>query len=86
MGKKFFITCDEATTICDKNQYKEASLYDKLRLNIHLLWCKHCSKYTKQNTLMTRIFGKHTSPCQEQKMPEDAKLELERKLEKELNN
>ncbi len=85
MGKRFFITCDEATAICDKNQYNEASLYDKIRLNFHLFRCKYCSKYTKQNSLMTRILGKHTSPCQEKKMPEAEKLDLEKRLEKELS-
>lgn len=54
---KLFISCDEATTICDKNQYGEASLYDKLRLNLHFLRCKICRVYTKQNTLLTKIFG-----------------------------
>jgi len=37
MRKKLMISCDEATTICDKNQYGEASNWDKLRLNFHLL-------------------------------------------------
>ena len=58
MGKKFFINCDEATTICDKSQYGEASLYDKIRLNIHMIMCKHCRKYTKQNSLMTDLLQK----------------------------
>ena len=29
MFKNFKITCDEATTICDKSQYKEASFLDR---------------------------------------------------------
>ena len=38
----FFINCDEATTICDKNQYKEASFWEKLKLGIHIFICKKC--------------------------------------------
>lgn len=50
------ISCDEATTICDKNQYKEASVVDKIRLTFHLLVCKYCRDYSKQNSTMTALF------------------------------
>lgn len=54
-----FISCDEATTICDKNQYGEASFVEKLKLKIHFLICKVCALYSKQNTLISSICGKH---------------------------
>ncbi|NEW78222.1 MAG: hypothetical protein GZ086_02110 [Gelidibacter sp.] len=47
------ITCDEATEICDKNQYKEASLWEKMKLGIHLFLCKKCGLYAKQNKVMS---------------------------------
>jgi hypothetical protein len=85
MGKNFFISCDEATTICDKSQYDEASLYDKIRLSIHLAFCKHCKDYTKQNRLMSDLFGRFATPCEgSDRMPEEDKNELELKLKEEL--
>ena len=59
MSKKIMISCDEATTICDKNQYGEASFWEKIKLNLHLLMCKHCRGYSKQNHLITKIVGKY---------------------------
>ena len=56
MFKGLKITCDEATTICDKNQYGEATFMDKLKLNLHFMKCKICSLYTKQNTTLTKIY------------------------------
>lgn len=56
MGK-FFITCDEATMICTKSQYKEARFSDKLKLTIHMLTCKVCKCYSNQNSMMTKMFG-----------------------------
>ena len=56
MFKGLKITCDEATTICDKNQYGEATFMDKLKLNLHFIKCKICSLYTKQNTALTKIY------------------------------
>ena len=56
MGK-FKITCDEATAICDKNQYGEASFRDKLKLMIHFYGCKICKCYSDQNNKMTKIYN-----------------------------
>ena len=50
------ISCDEATKICDKNQYGEASLWDKIKLNFHLFLCKKCGLYSKQNTVLTKCY------------------------------
>ena len=84
---KFMISCDEATAICDKSQYGEATLYDKIRLSFHLLVCKYCKTYSKQNNLMSQLFGKHLSPCDgSEKLTEEEKLELEKKLQKELKD
>ena len=55
----FLINCDEATTICNKNQYEEASLWEKMRLMIHLFICKNCGQYSKQNATLTKVCDKH---------------------------
>lgn len=52
------ITCDEATEICDKYQYKEASLLEKIKLNVHLFLCKKCGLYSKQNKMMSTCYRK----------------------------
>lgn len=82
---KLMINCDEATAICDKSQYGEASLSEKISLNIHLLICRYCKKYTKQNSLMSHLFGKYLTPCDgSEKLSEEEKLKLEKNLQKEL--
>jgi len=50
----FFIKCDDATLICDKKQYKEASLWERMKLSYHLLVCKNCSVYPEQNAILTK--------------------------------
>lgn len=66
MFKKFFITCDEATTICDKSQYGEATFIEKVKLNYHLLICKVCALYTKQNRKMTELFKMKATDCKKE--------------------
>ena len=55
MSNKIIIPCQEANHVCDKTQYKEATLWEKIKLNIHLLYCKACRKYTKKNTQLTKL-------------------------------
>ncbi len=51
----FKISCDQATTICDKSQYGKANLREILQLRMHFFSCKICRLYSKQNSLMSRI-------------------------------
>ena len=67
MSKKFSITCDEATTICDKSQYSEASFLDIIRLKVHFIFCKICGKYSKQNSKMTKVYNMKASDCKKEK-------------------
>ncbi|SEM00526.1 hypothetical protein SAMN04487910_3882 [Aquimarina amphilecti] len=53
---KIFVSCENANHICDKNQYKEASFWEKVKLNIHLIYCKACRKYSAKNTKLTNLF------------------------------
>ncbi len=54
MGK-ISITCEEAGTICTKSQYGEATLVEKIKLNIHFTYCKTCRLFTKQNTELSGV-------------------------------
>ena len=67
MFKKFIITCDEATQICDKTQYNEGTLLEKIKLNFHFLQCKICRLYTRQNSKMTLLYKIKASDCKEHK-------------------
>lgn len=52
------LTCDEATTLCDKNQYGEITLWEKIKFNIHIFLCKKCGLYSRQNRIMTKCYEK----------------------------
>ncbi len=53
--KGIFVNCSDANHFCDKNQYKEASFWEKVKLNIHLIYCKACRKYSAKNTKLTKV-------------------------------
>jgi len=79
---KFFISCDEATTICDKNQYGEASFGDKFKITLHMLMCKVCKCYSGQNTKMTKMYGNYSNGlCKKEKcLSNDDKAIMEESL------
>lgn len=80
------LSCDEATTICDKNQYKEASLFEKLKLSLHLLVCKKCGRYSKQNNIMSTCYSQYKNSHQQKKyhLTENDKKQLASKILKEI--
>lgn len=53
------LSCDEATTICDKSQYGEINIWDRIKLGLHLFICEKCGRYTKQNSVMSECYKKH---------------------------
>lgn len=74
------LKCDSACTVCDKAQYNEASFLDKLCLIMHLITCKSCRDYVKNNRKLT----KHVQSKMGKLNPE-AKAEMQRKIDSELN-
>lgn len=47
------ISCEEAKTICNKKQYKEASFPELFRLAMHLFVCKACAGFSRKNKQLT---------------------------------
>jgi len=76
------LSCDEANHTCDKTQYKEATLWEKIKLNIHLMYCSACRKYTKNNAKLTKLMKNKKVEA----MPASKKENLQSAFEKELAN
>lgn len=82
MGKLFF-NCNEANHVCDKSQYKEASFIEKLKLNIHLIYCSFCRKYSKNNAKLTKFIKKSDVECIDNSVKKEMKLNLNKELTKQ---
>jgi tRNA(Glu) U13 pseudouridine synthase TruD len=78
---KFKIHCEDANHICDKSQYKEACFWEKLKLNLHLLYCKACRKYSLRNQKLSNLMERSNIKT----VPKTNKDELKEKLRKELD-
>lgn len=86
MFKGLRITCDEATTICDKSQYGEATFMEKMKLRLHFIKCPICPQYTKQNNLLTKLYNAKAKSDQKVKATLCMSDEEKEKLRKVLEN
>ena len=78
---KFKIPCEKANHICNKSQYNEASFWEKIKLNLHLIYCKFCREYTSNNQKLTKAIknAKVKTLCNEDKDVLKEKLHHEMK-------
>ncbi|TXK75527.1 hypothetical protein [Mesonia sp. K4-1] len=47
--------CEKYGVFCDKCQYNEASIWEKLKLKFHLFMCGECRKYSQKNTQLSEV-------------------------------
>lgn len=52
------LSCAEAANLCEKTEYQEASPTERLRLQIHLFFCKACKNYYHRNQKLTELLKK----------------------------
>lgn len=80
---KIMVPCDEAHHVCDKSQYKEASFGEKLKLYLHLIYCKTCRKYSKNNKNLSNTIHKAKVACLDKKCKEAMKQTFDKALKEQ---
>jgi len=76
-----FISCEEAHHICDKNQYGEATKWEKIKFKLRLSWCRITKAYTNKNNKLTELMIENGKS---EPISQSAKEELKSAFEKEL--
>ncbi|SHJ16785.1 hypothetical protein [Aquimarina spongiae] len=79
-GNKIFVSCSDANHFCDKNQYKEASLWEKIRLSLHLIYCRACRKYSANNNKLSKLVKDPKVISMEQNVKNAMKERLKQKM------
>jgi len=80
---KMDTSCEKANHVCDKTQYNEASLWEKIKLNIHLLYCKACREYSKDNQNLSSAVKESDVQCLDCEAKENMKSQFQAELEKQ---
>jgi len=79
---KIKLSCNEANHVCDKNQYKEASLLEMIKLNLHLLYCRACRNYTSKNMKLTKLLKSDTVEALDNSTKQKMQTDFEKELAK----
>ena len=74
------ISCEEAGHICDKSQYKEASLWEIIKLKLHHIYCKACLTHSRRNSKLTKLCNSSRLQILEESEKNQMKKELEKQL------
>ncbi len=82
---RLFLKCEEANHVCDKSQYHEASFIEKIKLTIHLLYCRVCRKYTKNNAKLTKCIEQSELNLLEESVKKNMKSDFNKELAKQKN-
>jgi len=75
-----FISCEEAHHNCDKSQYKEASFFERIKLTIHLIYCRACRKYSSKNAKLTEFIKMSRVECLDAAEKENLEAEFNKAL------
>ncbi len=51
-------SCEKAAIICNKAQYNEATLIEKIKLKFHIFICEKCYHFSKKNAKLTHLCNK----------------------------
>ncbi|MBT8269056.1 MAG: hypothetical protein HKO96_12495 [Flavobacteriaceae bacterium] len=81
-SKGFFISCKEANHKCDKSQYDEAGFWEKIKLSLHLIYCRACRKYSANNAKLTKLIKKDEVDCMDVNEKEILKSEFKKEMTK----
>ena len=82
---KLMTPCDKANHVCDKSQYKQATLWEKIKLSIHLIYCTACRKYSKNNAILTEKIMESDVECLDKKCKDAMKEKLEKAIKDDSN-
>jgi hypothetical protein len=77
----FSVPCREATYLLSLKEEGKLGRYQTFRLFTHMIWCKMCQEFEKQNKLIINNLNKINS---DSVLPENFKLTLDLKIKEEL--
>lgn len=80
MKLKIMMPCSEAAHISDKSQYNESSLWEKIKLFTHILYCLTCRNYVKANERLSLLIKKSQVTCLDKRNKEYLKINFQKAL------
>lgn len=82
---KMMISCDEATYYSNISQYKKLNLKERFSFKAHLLSCKPCGDYHKQNKILSEKIKKVSiDDFSNSKLSEEKKQDIRKEIKEHI--
>lgn len=85
---KMFLSCKDATYYISVKKFKPMGSLRKLQLKIHLMMCKHCYQFNKQNELIDKgliNFSEQQTKIAQNELSSEKKSELKNTVQERLS-
>ena len=56
-------SCKEIALLSEKMQYQEANFWEKLRIRMHIMYCKKCKDYNENNEKLSDVLKNAKLDC-----------------------
>lgn len=80
MNLSIMFNCGAAAKTCDKSQYQESSLLDRILMKMHHLMCRVCREHSAENTKLTNALQK----ADVKTLTRDEKEHIRKKVQQEI--
>ncbi len=77
------LSCEKATFFITKRDYVKLSCKENLQLKMHLMGCKFCRNFDKQNTMISEKLNTLQENPPSEKLSDDKKLEIQQLLDEQ---
>lgn len=82
---KMMISCDKATYYSDISQYQKLRFGEGVKFKAHLLSCKPCSDYHKQNKILSEKIKKVSlDKFSDSSLSDEKKTEIKKEIKKNI--
>lgn len=80
---KLMLSCETATFYITKKEYQKLSCKENLQLNMHLMGCKFCRAFNKQNSFLSEKISTLKEHPPVEKLSENKRAEIRNAMDKE---
>lgn len=81
MNLGILFKCDDAANVCDRSQYSESTVSERLLMKFHHVICRICREHSALNGKLSRAIKKANL----QSFPEHKKRELRKVIQQEIS-
>ena len=76
----WMLHCDKVSKFVSESMDRDLSFIERMGVRFHLLMCRHCARFAKQLGHMRSAIRKESSTYPQQKLDEDTKVKMKKRL------